>query len=231
LNFDPGTNYAYSNFGFCVLGRVIEKVTAQAYDAYVKANVLAPMDIHAMRIGRSLLADRAAKEVKYYDYPGAGPVQCVFPGVGLVPTPYGGFYVEAMDSHGGWIASAIDLVRFMTALDGHRGQAFLSTSSLAAMTARPSTISTWATSSYWYGFGLLIRPSGTDANWWHNGSLPGTSTLLVRAYHGYSWAILANIRPTDSGGLGSDMDGGMWTALGSGLQGSATDLFLQYPSQ
>ena len=28
------------------------------------------------------------------------------------PVQYGGWYLEAMDSHGGWIASAIDLVRF-----------------------------------------------------------------------------------------------------------------------
>ena len=27
FEFDPGTRYAYSNFGYCVLGRVIEKVT------------------------------------------------------------------------------------------------------------------------------------------------------------------------------------------------------------
>jgi N-acyl-D-amino-acid deacylase len=27
LDFDPGTRYAYSNFGYCVLGRVIEKIS------------------------------------------------------------------------------------------------------------------------------------------------------------------------------------------------------------
>jgi CubicO group peptidase (beta-lactamase class C family) len=27
LDFDPGAKYVYSNFGYCVLGRVIEKVT------------------------------------------------------------------------------------------------------------------------------------------------------------------------------------------------------------
>ena len=36
----------------------------------------------------------------------------VFPGVGLVPVSYGAFNLEAMDSHGGWLASVVDLLRF-----------------------------------------------------------------------------------------------------------------------
>src|SRR5207249_712562 len=33
-----------------------------------------------------------------------------------VPWPYGGFCLESMDAHGGWIASAVDLARFASAL-------------------------------------------------------------------------------------------------------------------
>jgi D-alanyl-D-alanine carboxypeptidase len=29
----PGTTYAYSNFGYCVLGRVIEKLTHRSYES------------------------------------------------------------------------------------------------------------------------------------------------------------------------------------------------------
>ena len=31
LDFNPGTAYAYSNFGYCVLGRVIEAVSGKPY--------------------------------------------------------------------------------------------------------------------------------------------------------------------------------------------------------
>ncbi|WP_373615895.1 serine hydrolase domain-containing protein [Mucilaginibacter sp. OAE612] len=31
LDHVPGTNYDYSNFGYCILGRVIEKITGQTY--------------------------------------------------------------------------------------------------------------------------------------------------------------------------------------------------------
>ena len=56
----PGTNYDYSNFGYCLLGRVIEEVTGQSYDAYVQGAVLAPCGIAGMEIAGDTLADRRA---------------------------------------------------------------------------------------------------------------------------------------------------------------------------
>ena len=43
LDYDPGERYAYSNFGYCLLGRVIEKLTNQSYESYFKEHVLAPL--------------------------------------------------------------------------------------------------------------------------------------------------------------------------------------------
>ena len=51
LDFDPGEREAYSNFGYCVLGRVIEKVSGKPYGKYVQEEVLAPLGIHDMRLG------------------------------------------------------------------------------------------------------------------------------------------------------------------------------------
>ncbi|MCK4351245.1 MAG: beta-lactamase family protein, partial [Candidatus Krumholzibacteria bacterium] len=120
LDFDPGTRYAYSNFGYNVLGRIIEQVTSREYEEYVKECVLAPAGITRMQKGRTLLEDRTEGEVLYYHYPGAGLASSVFPELpGEVLWPYGGFHLEAMDSHGAWIGSAIDLVRFATAVDLH----------------------------------------------------------------------------------------------------------------
>ncbi|MCC2667636.1 MAG: beta-lactamase, partial [Armatimonadetes bacterium] len=61
LDFDPGTRFAYSNFGYCVLGRVIEKVSGMPYEEYVRKNVLAPAKITTMRIGATLESGRAPK--------------------------------------------------------------------------------------------------------------------------------------------------------------------------
>src|SRR4029077_16927811 len=67
LDFNPGERYAYSNFGYCVLGRLIEKASGQSYEKYVQEHVLAPRGITRMRIGRTLLEGRADGEVKYYE--------------------------------------------------------------------------------------------------------------------------------------------------------------------
>src|SRR6185437_11102169 len=67
LDFDPGARHAYSNLGYLVLGRIIEALTGEKYEAHVKQQVLKPLGIHAARLGRTLPENRAAGEVKYYD--------------------------------------------------------------------------------------------------------------------------------------------------------------------
>jgi N-acyl-D-amino-acid deacylase len=226
LDFDPGTFYAYSNFGYCVLGRVIEKVTGQTYEDYVKENVLKPMGVTRMRIGRTRLEERAEGEVRYYDYQNR-VVQSVFPGQGLVPAPYGDWYHEALDAHGGWIASAIDLLRFVTAVDGRRPPAFLKPETIRLMVSRPD-LAYWKNSSYWYGMGLLVRPVGGDANWWHDGALTwSTYALLVRTYHGLGWAALFNTWPSQA--FSYEVDRRLWQAAGEVTEWPMHDLFGQYP--
>jgi len=113
LNYTPGMTYAYSNFGYCILGRIVETVSGQTYENYVRQMILNPTGITGMRIGRTLLSGRFPGEVKYYDRPLASLASSVFPsGPNSVPWPYGGFHLEAMDAHGGWIASAVDLARY-----------------------------------------------------------------------------------------------------------------------
>ncbi|MDF2565360.1 MAG: beta-lactamase, partial [Massilibacillus sp.] len=109
LDFNPGEKYAYSNFGYAILGRVIEKISGMSYFEYLKLSVLIPTGIDDMELARSLPIDRSPKEIQVYDH--LGKVKSVF-GSGWVSSPDGGFYIEAMDSYGGLIASAADLVIF-----------------------------------------------------------------------------------------------------------------------
>lgn len=232
LDFDPGTGYAYSNFGYCILGRVIEKVTGQSYEDYVKENVLKLTGVNRMRIGRTLLEGRAEGEVKYYDYPGASLAECVFPGMGRCPWPYGGFYLEAMDSHGGWIASAIDLLRFVTAVDGRRAVQTppLKAETVRLMVSRPD-LAYWRGSAWYYAMGWLVRPVRGDANWWHDGSFPGTSSILVRegqTGQKLAWAALFNSRPSNRDFYGA-LDQALWQAVREVTEWPTHDLFDQYP--
>ncbi|MDQ3540575.1 MAG: beta-lactamase family protein, partial [Chloroflexota bacterium] len=66
LDFAPGSLSVYSNFGFNVLGRVIEHISGQPYEDYVKTQVLSPIEITTMAIGGTTLAERMPGEVRYY---------------------------------------------------------------------------------------------------------------------------------------------------------------------
>ena len=79
LDFDPSTQFAYSNFGYCLLGRVIEEKAGKSYEEYVKENVLGPMGITQMRIGGTLPEERSESEVTYYGYPGQPSAHSVMP--------------------------------------------------------------------------------------------------------------------------------------------------------
>jgi CubicO group peptidase (beta-lactamase class C family) len=236
LQFDPGTRYAYSNFGYDVLGRVIERVTGTAYADWVQQNVLEPAGVLHMIAGHTRLSEADPREVRYYAVPGQPltyqMTPSVFPGDGVVPTPYGGFYIEAMDSHGGWVSSTIDYLRLIGAVDGRPERPdILSAGTIQTMTALPPAANaTWHGSAYWYAMGWLVRPWNGDANWWHSGSLPGTTTLVVRAWNGLAWAAFFNARTATANGdpFGSALDPALWTASEQVTSWPTQDLFGQF---
>ncbi|MBI1808337.1 MAG: serine hydrolase, partial [Gemmatimonadetes bacterium] len=38
----PGARFAYSNIGYCILGRIVERIAGMPYEAYVRERVLVP---------------------------------------------------------------------------------------------------------------------------------------------------------------------------------------------
>lgn len=177
----PGEHYAYSNFGFCVIGRIIEKVTGTPYERHVQRAVLARCNVSDMRISGNTRAERARGEAIYYGAPGEDPYD---------------MQVRRMDSHGGWIATAPDLVRFATHLD------LLQPQSIAEMTT-----GTVANAGYACGWAVNKVP-----NWWHSGSLPGTTSIMVRTASGFCWAALLNARESN-GKTGGALDSMMWEMM------------------
>jgi N-acyl-D-amino-acid deacylase len=163
------------------------------YDENVKTHILEPIGIEDMRLGHSLLSEQYPGEVRYYGNE-ISFTQSVFPEETDTTWPYGGFYLEAMDSHGGWVASATDLVRFASALELESPVELLEPSSLELMIARPE-IPLWQDTSNYYAFGWFVGPAGSRASMWHGGSLPGTTALLFRTSSGLIWEALFNSRP------------------------------------
>jgi D-alanyl-D-alanine carboxypeptidase len=196
----PGTAYAYSNFGYCILGRVIERLMATTYEQAVRILVLQPLGITDMAIGGNTLADRLPNEVKYYG--------------DAFGSAYG-MNVHRMDAHGGWIANARDLAKLLVHADGFGNKPdILSASSIAAMTT-PSS----ANKNYACGWAVNFVN-----NWWHTGGLPGTATEVIRGSNGWNWVILVNTQKPTSSFLG-DMDAVLWKALSTLDDEPSYDLF------
>jgi len=195
LDFAPGSRYAYSNFGYTVLGALIEKVTGKPYAGVVEKEVLRPAGIKRMSIGQTLA--RLPDESCYYD--DRQPGQSAFASKpGLVPWPYGVFSLETNVANGGWIASVEDLLKFAISLDEVSSRPLLEPATMQAMVAPPSHLNGAKPESY-YGLGWQVRPQGQGGypNLWHVGSIPGTLSLLMRLGDGFDWAVVFNKRPSD----------------------------------
>lgn len=50
LAFEPGSKFAYSNIGYWLLGKVVEQVTGQSYPAYIRGNILQPLQLSAQEM-------------------------------------------------------------------------------------------------------------------------------------------------------------------------------------
>jgi N-acyl-D-amino-acid deacylase len=226
LDFDPGEKWAYSNFGYIVLGRVIERLSGMPYEDYVRARVLQPVGANRTRSGKSRMSDALPDEVKYY-WPGMGlnaPLMpSVFPGEGMVPYNYGGFHLEAGDASGAWVSSTVDLLRFVAGVDGRANRPdILSPGLVAEMTGTGPTVC--ASGACYYAFGWWVRPTQGDANWWHGGTLPGTTSMLVRTHHNFSWVGLLNTRSLTAN-LEAELDAALAKAFAGVTSFPTHDLF------
>jgi len=185
LDYIPGKKSVYSNFGYAVLGSVIEKTTNISYEDYVISQVLNPLGIYDMRLGKSLEQDKYENEVKYYGLKGERYVLSSLGTGEMVPKFYGGNSIETLGSAGGWLASPTELMKLIVAIDGFDfREDILSDESITEMTKSTRKIRP-------YGW------TGTDKNgyWWRTGTLSGTSALLKREKNGISWVLIINTSP------------------------------------
>lgn len=174
LTTQPGTQWAYSNFGYCVLGRVIEQVTGQPYEGYVKANILAPCGITTMQIAQNSERHRTPDEAIYIGQYSEDPYK---------------INLNRMDSTAGWIASSTQLVQFLDHVGGAPGIPSL---------LKPETIRVMTTPSPAYPQGDARYARGcmvaNNGSWWHSGSLPGSTGLMIRNPDASCSAAVCNTR-------------------------------------
>lgn len=183
----PGSRYAYSNFGYCILGLVIEKISGQSYRDYVMNTIFKPINAKSFAIAGNKRGTSPI-EVTYYPHAGGDPYS--------IP-------IKRMDAHGGWIANAMDVVRFVMSVDGRTPpDDILSPGSIKTMTT-PSR------RNEHYALGWSVNEHN---NWWHIGKLSGSAGVLVRTNHGYCWTVLTN-KSSDTADFESELDGLTWKLI------------------
>jgi CubicO group peptidase (beta-lactamase class C family) len=201
LSNPPGERWAFSNFGYCLLGRIIEKVTGQPYAEYVQSAVLAPCGTDVMRIAGNTLKQRAPNEVVYFGQYNEDPYK---------------MNVARMDANGGWLATPSALVQFLNHVGGS-GQisSILKAETIQIMTTPSPAFP--STSAAKYARGWMVG----SGNMWHNGSFPGSTTLMVRTASGMCWAALTNTRTEPHDEIDNALDAMMWNIVHSVSQWNA----------
>ena len=176
LAFEPGAAWAYSNYGFILLGAVIERVTGMRYDDYVAANVLAPagMTATAAPPEDSTTAGRAVG----YMWQGGELVS------NASTLPYRG------TPAGGWYSTVRDFERFATAIREH---ALLDPAHTALLTTGKVTV---PGTPEQYAYGFIDRVLFGRRLLGHGGGASGMSGQLDFEPDGeYTIVVLSNLDP------------------------------------
>jgi len=164
--FQPGARFAYSNYGFVLLGAILERVSGQAYEAYFAEHVFRPAGMAA--------TSQRPRDGDALPYAGSALA-------GLKPlAPYDGLPA------GGGYSTVDDLHAFATALREHRLLDPAHTRLATTARVEAGGASRWA-----LGFKVQSRNGATCYG--HGGGAPGVNgDLAIYPASGYVTAVLSN---------------------------------------
>lgn len=152
--FEPGSQERYSNYGFILLGHIVQVVSGEDYYAYVDRHIFAPA---GMTDSGSLPESEAVPDRSNgYTLKDGKLVS------NADSLPYRGM------AAGGGYSTAGDLVKF--------GRALESGKLLPRALLEQATTS--QTKGNWYGFGFSIYGEGATRSYGHNGGAPGMNGEL-----------------------------------------------------
>jgi CubicO group peptidase (beta-lactamase class C family) len=176
LKQKPPAKVNFSYTGFFILGAVIEKVTGELYETWVRENILIPAGITRMQIEKE--GSGIPHEVTYYK--------------DLAWPQYNGeidenLHLAKTDASMGWIATSNDLVRLMQ----KSGKADSSAKAEIVASMKPEN-----TNEVYFPDWTYVADS---SNWWFQFLYYGATSVLVKSSKGYYWSILINTyRPTEN---------------------------------
>ncbi len=153
LDFKPGTKWAYSNTNYIILGRVIEVVSKQPYEAYVREHLFGP----AGMTNTATIADEAHLSNMAHGYRTSN-------GKTVPAKPLDDSFAW---SAGNIVTTVADLQRWNAALMSGK---IISPADYTLMTT-PQRLPSGASSDY--GFGMAVDSFEGQPRIWHNGGTFG----------------------------------------------------------
>jgi len=178
--FEPGNRWEYSNYGFVLLGLVIEKASGEGYYDYVRKHIYDPA---GMTSTGSEPEDQAVAD-RSVGYTKIGSNGQWHPNIDTLP--YRG------TSAGGGYSTVEDLLRFANALQNHR--------LLSAHYTELLTTGKVDTPGGRYGYGFGDQTINGTRCFGHGGGAPGMNgDLEICPGPGYVIAVLSNMDPPAAG--------------------------------
>lgn len=175
--FAPGSSQSYSNYGYVLLGAIVERITGRLYRDYVAEHIFRPAGMVRSGFPRRSSPTRhlALGYTSFWPDP-EKPRRPAIPNIDSLPW--------RGTAAGGGAATAQDLLRFVHALQAGR----LIPASLFTEQIKPQLQAS--------GYGIWRRGEGAKLQWGHGGGAWGMNTE-VRTYPatGHTVIVLANLDP------------------------------------
>jgi CubicO group peptidase (beta-lactamase class C family) len=177
LRGSPGTQYKYSNLGYVILTKIIEKVTGMEYETYMQDSIFTPIYCFDFHLSENFIENRMKNETSYYEVQEAEKYPAVDGSTRWEYKSNGGNDIKLLSGAGGWAASPAEILRFIAAIDSSiTDPNILSNPSIELMTENRNPIG-W---------------SCTKNAWLRSGSMAGTNALVKRQNNGYTWIFVTN---------------------------------------
>ena len=218
LRAAPGGRFNYSNLGYIVLSKVIEKVSGMPYETYVKDSILFPIGCYDIHLANNYAEGFRENEVTYYEVKEAEPVPAFDGTDTLVMKSLGGNDVRGLYGAGGWVASPVELLKLVAAINKCPVKKdFLTQESIEFMTpyGKSSKPAGWASSSAKF--------------WLRTGSMSGTSAMIKAEKDGYTWVFISNSSSWNGPGLARQMNRAITQALRKVKKWPEADYFALQP--
>ncbi|MDM0007922.1 serine hydrolase domain-containing protein [Variovorax sp. J22G73] len=178
LNFEPGTHMVYSNGGYHLLAKIVERVSKRGFNDFLKERLFGPLG----------MPDTFSVATDLDVVPGLAGLYMPAPGGGWQR----GVYPCELDGGGSLVSTVDDMLRWQAHMRADK-KTVGSAESWALLSA-PTTLSSG--SQVHYGFGLARHPyRGVDIVHHAGAVLGATSQMLSVPAHGLDIIVMVNGAP------------------------------------